>query len=398
MKVKQIYELVNNATSQILGEETILNEDLSNLVDIGKEIFNGSQSNNVDNYVKSLVDHIGKVVFVDRKYSASVPSVLMDAWEFGSVLEKISADIPEATENDTWKLEDKKSYDVNVFYQPKVDVKFFNSKVTFEVPISFTEIQVKESFNNAEQMNGFLTMILNAVEKSMTVKIDSLITRTINSMIGNTIYESSDKSSAEVSDISTINSARVVNLKKLWTDLGGEDTDIAHLMKNKDFLLFAGKTINTYVDRIGKISTLFNIGGKERFTTRDKLHIVMLSDFINSYGVYASAETYNNELVALPKAETVPYWQGSGETYSLDDITTIDVKVNSPSAVGGIATVKAKGVIGVMFDHDSLGVANLNRRVTSNYNPKAEFFTNWYKMDGGYFTDLNENFVVFTIA
>ena len=32
------------------------------------------------------------------------------------------------------------------------------------------------------------------------------------------------------------------------------------------------------------------------------------------------------------------------------------------------------------------------------YNPKAEFFTNWYKVDTGYWNDLNENFVVFYAA
>ena len=51
-----------------------------------------------------------------------------------------------------------------------------------------------------------------------------------------------------------------------------------------------------------------------------------------------------------------------------------------------------------MFDRDALGVTNLDRRVTTNYNPKAEFYTNWYKMDAGYFNDTNENFVVFFVA
>ena len=135
MKVNQIYELMNSVTGEVLGEEAVVNEDLSNVVDIGTALFNASA---IDAYVKSLVNHIGKVIFVNRPYSGSVPSVLMDGWEFGSVLEKISADIPEATENESWELENGASYEQDIFYKPSVTAKFFNSKVTFEIPMSFT--------------------------------------------------------------------------------------------------------------------------------------------------------------------------------------------------------------------------------------------------------------------
>ena len=51
-----------------------------------------------------------------------------------------------------------------------------------------------------------------------------------------------------------------------------------------------------------------------------------------------------------------------------------------------------------MFDRDAIGVSNLDRRVTTNYNPRAEFYTNFYKFDAGYYSDLSENFVVFFVG
>ena len=96
MKITQLHDIVNTATQEVLGNETIVESDLSNIVDIGKEIIN---TDNVDNYVKKLVNHIGKVTFVNRLYSGGAPSVLMDSWEYGSILEKVSADLPEASEN-----------------------------------------------------------------------------------------------------------------------------------------------------------------------------------------------------------------------------------------------------------------------------------------------------------
>ena len=384
MKVSQIYELVNSVQREILGEESILNEDLSNIVDIGTALFNASA---IDAYVKSLVNHIGKVIFVNRPYSGSVPSVLMDGWEFGSVCEKISADIPEATENESWDLENGASYDTNIFYKPSVTAKFFNSKVTFEVPMSFTEKQVKQSFSSAEQLNGFLSMLYNAVDKSMTIKIDSLVMRTINNMIAETIYADYQGAST-----STKSGVRAVNLLKLYNDKFSTSLTAEAAVTNPEFVRFASYTLGLYSDRLSKISTLFNVEGKARFTSADYLHVVLLSDFAKAADAYLQSDTYHNEFTKLPNAETVPYWQASGTGYDFESVSKIDIKTASNN------TVSQTGILGIMFDRDALGVTNLDRRVTTNYNPKAEFYTNWYKFDAGYFNDLSENFVVFFVA
>ncbi len=394
MDVKQIYSLVNTVSGEVLGNTELVHEDLTGLVDLGNEVFN---QNAVDNYVKSLVNHIGKVVFVNRPYSGKVPSVLMDAWEFGSVLEKISADVPNAEENDTWNLQDGKEYKQDVFHKPTVTAKFFNSKVTFEVPVSITERQVKESFSSAEQMNGFLSMIYSAVDKSMTIKTDALIMRTINNMIAETL--DADKtafgfvpSTHETVDYSTASTVRCVNLLNLYNDKTGAHLTAAAAITTPDFIRFAAYVMGLYSDRLQTISTLFNVGGKERFTPKDILHTVLLSDFAAAAKAYLYADTFNSENVLLPKAETVASWQATGKNYAFENTSKIDVK----SASG--ANISVSGVLGVMFDRDALGVTNLDKRVTTNYNAKAEFFNNYFKFDAGYFNDTNENFVVFFVA
>lgn len=392
MKVNQIYELMNGVTSEILGKTELIKEDLSNVVDVGTEIFNGTD---VDNYVKSLVNHIGKVVFVNRPYSGNVPSVIMDSWEFGSVLEKIQADIPQAQENESWELTDGESYDTNVFYKPSVSAKFFNKKVTFEVAMSFTELQVRESFSSANQLNGFLSMLYNSVEKSMTVKIDSLVMRTINNMIGETIYNDL-YDSTEKKVIYANTGVKAVNLLKMFNTKFTKELTQEQAITDSDFLKFASYTMQLYVDRLSKMSTLFNVGGKERFTPNEMLKIVLLSEFKASAISYLQADTYNDELVALPNAETVPYWQGSGLDYNFTDTSKINVALSKEGTT--VREISTSGIIGVMFDRDSLGVTNLDRRVTTNYNAKAEFYNNYYKFDSGYFNDLNENFIVFFMA
>lgn len=384
MTIAQIYALMNSVTSEILGDSAVISEDLSNVVDIGTEIFN---ANAVDNYVRSLVNHIGRVIFVNRPYSGNVPSVLMDGWEYGSVLEKITADLPEATENESWELTDGASYDPNVFYKPSVSAKFFNKRVTFEIPMSFTERQVKESFSNATQLNGFLSMLYNAVDKAMTIKVDALVMRTINNMIGETIY--ADYSGASLASKSGV---KAINLLYLYNQRYSKSLTASNALTDPDFIRFASYEMGVMSSRLSKISTLFNIGGKDRFTPSDMLHVVMLADFRKSANVFLQSDVFHEQFTALPNSEEVPFWQGSGQSYAFSDITNVKITTASNHSVD------ATGILCVMFDRDALGVTNLDRRVTTNYNPKAEFYNNWYKFDAGYFNDTNENFIVFFVA
>ena len=396
MTVNQIYTLMNTVTGEILGKSDIVAEALSNVVDIGKELFSNTD---VDNYVKSLVNHIGKVIFVNRPYAGNVPSMIMDSWEFGSVLEKIQADMPAATENKSWELTAGQSYDPNVFYQPKVSAKFFNSRVTFEVPMSFTEKQVKDSFSSAAQLNGFVSMIYNAVDKAMTVKIDALIMRTIDNMIGQTLH--AEFPSVSNGDYSKVSGIKAVNLLKLFNDhRKAQGIDLAltaeEAITDPDFIRFASYTMGVTADRMTKMSTLFNVGKKERFTPADALRVVMLSDFQKAAKTYLYSDTRHSELVTLPDAETVPYWQGSGQNYSFANVS--DIHVNIADGSGHTVEINASGILAVMYDKDAMGVCNSDRRVTTNYNAKAEFYNNFYKYDASYFNDLNENFVVFFVA
>ena len=379
MKVTQLKDIVNNVTSEVLGKENVLAEDLSNLVDVGNEIID---SENVDNYVKKLIDRIGKVIFVNRLYAGGVPSVLMDSWEFGSIVEKISADMPDAEENDSWQLQDGQTYSQDTFYQPKVSAKFFNSKVTFDVKLSFTTEQVKESFASVNELNAFLSMLETGVKNSMTVKLDGLIMRTINNFTGQIINSGQ--------------AMQKVNLLADYNTATGQTLKANKALLDKDFLKYASLVIKKYQARITKMSTLFNQGGKARFTNINDLHTVLLSDFADSAEVYLMSDTYHNDTVSLPQHETVPYWQGSGKNYDFNSISSIDVKINAGNKTA--KEIKQTGIVGVMFDTNALGVSNLNQRTTTAYNARAEFYTNFYKMDAGYFNDLNENFVVFYIA
>lgn len=389
MEVSQIYALVNKATNETLGKDDIVAEDLSNLVDVGTAIMN---ANSIDRYVRSLVDHIGKVEFGgNRSYQGIAPKVLRSGWEYGAIREKIHAQLPQATENESWELQDGTSYDPNIFYKPEVAAKFFSKKTTWEIPLSFTEMQVRGSFSSASQMNGFLSMLHTSVENSKTIKTSDMIMRTINNAIAETFYNLNSGGTY------TSGGVRCVNLLADYNARYNKNLTLAQCTTDPNFIRYSAYVMALYKSRLTHMSTQFNIGGQPRFTPASNLHTILLSEFAEASNVFLQSDTFHENFVKFPEAETVPFWQASNNTagnaapFAISTTSKIIVKPSSTPTT----TVTADGILGVMFDTEALGVCNENQRVTTNYNPKAEFFTNWYKVDTSYFNDMNENFVVF---
>lgn len=384
MEVKQIYEIMNSVTQEMLGDSIIVAEDLSNIVELGQQF---ESVVGLDNYVKKLPDHVGRVVFVDRKYEGRAPQVLMDSWEYGSIIEKIATRIPEAVENEDWELTDGQSYDPNVFHAPDVYGEFWNKRTTFEIDMSVTRKQVKSSFDNVTQLNAFLSMILNAIETSLTVKLDGLIMRTINNMIGETLYN--EIPSGVYSNTSGV---KAVNLLYLYNTRFSQSLTAANATSSPDFIRFSAFVMKNYIDRLKVLSNLFNVGGESRFTPASKLHVAMHSEFKNGADIFLQSDTFHNEYTALPNADSVPFWQGSGTDYSFSSTSAVKIKTASGH------DIDASGVLAVMFDRDALGVSNLDREVRTHYNEKADFWNYFYKAFAGYFNDTNENFIVFYVA
>ena len=386
MEIKQTYNFVNDAQREAIGESVLLAEDLSNIVDVGKAVLSSSDSK--DKFINALVNRIGREIFVNRKYEGFAPKLIRDAWTYGSIKMKVSGRLKEATENETWQLQDGTSYDPNVFYGSDVVVKFYNKRTTYEVPISIGEVQLEQSFTNATSMSAFIDMLFNDVETSMTIKNDEVLLRTINNMIIETIHDDFGANA-----LSSMSGVKAINLLYEYnTNVnGGTPLTKDNCLYDKEFLAYATNRIALTLGRLKRASKLFNVGGEVRFTPKDRLYVVMLDDLKSKADTYLSSSTFHNELVALPNADTTPYWQGSGQNYEFS--ATSHIKATSTEG----NSLDAYGILACAFDMDALGVSNEKKRVTSNYNGKAEFFNYWHKMDAEYWNDFNENFVVFFV-
>ena len=383
MKIQDIATLVNSITKEITGDIALLQEDLSNVVEVGTSIENAG---GLDNYVKALPNVIGRMIFVNRTYRGSAPSVLRDGWEFGSILAKVHSKMPEAQQDEAWALQNGASYDMDIFTKPDVFAKFYNGATAFEIPLSVTEMQVKESFHSATELNAFLSMLFNEIEKSMTVKTDEMIMRTINNFAAETIYDGVGTTYGNTS-------VRAINLLKLYNTQFSQSLTAANCLFDKAFIRFAILKIKEPRGYLRKINTVFNMGGAERFTPNDMLHTVFLDklDAAARVYLYDAEGQFRTDDLSFGEYETVPYWQGCGQDFAFDKVSEIKVKTADGHEVD------VTGVLGIMFDRDAIMVCNEQPRTRSHFNEKGEFWNYWYKWKCSYYNDFNEQCVVFFV-
>lgn len=378
MEVKQIYNEVNEAQKEVLGESAIVTEDLSNIVDVGNSLEN--LESGYEKFYHALANRIGRMLFVNRPYSAKYRKLFRESWEFGTILGKVQAELLEAQEDPSWQIVNGASYDPFIINLPVVSAKFYNMMDAFQIPLTTPIDQVKQSFKSRDEMVRFYSMLETTINNSLELKLEILASRCVNNYIAVT-YNGAG--------------ARVINLVSEWNALAGTSLTASSALVDTAFLRYAVARILEIKAFMGNYSTLYNIGGKARFTPADRLHFEVYSTFANRCKTHLSSTTYHEELVKLPLYEEIPAWQGSGLTGSDSDRMKIDVTAVDDTKTE--VSVSATNVVGVMFDHDGCGVLQPDRKVTAIYNPNADVTNQFFKCRSRYFNDFNENCVVFTL-
>lgn len=395
MEVKQISALLNDVFKEVTGQlvpqqdgddelppVAIIQEDLSDIVTVGTTVMNASWK---DNFCKALIDRIGREVYVSRAYRGYAPNVYRDSWEYGSIMTKVRCKMFEAEDNPAWSLQKGQSVDQFVYTPPEVSQRFFNSKTSWEIDCSFTDVQLQESFRSAEEMNRFISMIETTINNSKTIYKDSLVMRTINNFIGEKLYSNNG----------------VIDLLAGYNETLESPITAAQAMRSKEFFRYAALQIKLFLKRFAAPSTNFNEQSGEfeivTFTPEEYSHLILHDDLAQAIEVYLQSDTYHDDLVKLTKFETVPFWQIQGDKYQFANTSRIDVKLASSTSTT-TKTVNRNYILGILFDRDALGVLCDRSRVNSSYNAKGEYYNNFYKEDCEYFNSLEENALVFVLG
>lgn len=377
--VTQVYTLVNNVAKMALGQDAISVCDVSSLVALGDTVL--SSDKNTDVFMNTLVDRIGRTVFSVRNYTASYPDVVKHPFEFGCIVQKIYVDLPESKVNNAWEI--GKSDYVPTYapvVKPTVKQKLFNGISTWEIDITIPDDILKTAFTNATAMAVMVQAIFTAIDNKMELDLENMVNLTRASFIARKIKGGKP--------------CGAINLLTEYNTETNASLTVSSCLRNPDFLKWASMNISLWLNRMSRMSTLFNEESYKRHTPKDDLVFTVLDNFASATSAFLESDTYHNELVKLPRYNTVPYWQGSGVDYDFESVSKIDVKLNATDETSTSYT----GVIAVAYDYEALGVTLNNKRETTERNNKDEY-TNYYKKANmGYFNDMSENGIVFYIA
>lgn len=401
MKVNQVSSLLNDLNDAMVGSDVVFSDDLSNIVDAGVAVLDftaNANGNNYDNYIKGIIDRVGKTINVDRIYTSQAPNLLKDSWEFGSILMKTRIELMDAVNNSTWQLGEiangtglsndadaggtpitPSRLDPFVLNKPTAKAKFYNKRITYEVPITIAEYQLKEAFTSAAAMMRFISTIENRIRTKKVLCTDALIMATLRNLMGNKIA-----------------TGKAINILPLYNATITTPITASDFWTNPDAIRFANKTVALYKKYMAAASTLYNEGNYVTYTPADRMKAVFLAEYVKDAEVYLYSDTFHNEFDKLEGYAEVGYWQGSGTDNSLSSRSTIMgtfINNNEQTVNGGI-----DGVIASLFDEEAAAVCCENDRVTSIYNPRAEYTNYFYKWDALYLNDLEENCVVFYVS
>lgn len=388
MKVNQIASILNEVYAEIIGESALVAEDLSNIVDVGRQITATTQwADNFDNYVGKIIDKVGQTIFATKNYEKRSLGLWKSGSEYGSILEKIRVDVGDYTDNAAWQLTDSPAptfTDLFEFVPATVSAKYFNMYTTFKLKISIPEYQVRSAFNSASEMSRFFDRIFVRVETKMNLAMENLEKRVVAGLVAEKIKSNNN----------------VINLLADYkTESGNTTLTAATAMMDKDFLAFASKQIGVYRGLLREETMLFNDDGYVTHTNDDELHILMLTDFAKSLENTLYANTFHEQYLKVEGFREVGYWQGIGTSAAYNDRSSINViPPSGGTGTGGDEPVVQSGIVCVMFDDQAAMVYNEMPTVRALPNPDGDFTNYWYKFKAGYFCDTGENAIVFVVA
>lgn len=346
MPAAQIYSIVNDIAGNIgyTGSKVI---DISSFVKFGQDVL--SDTLLTESVYNKIIDRIGKTVIAIDEAEDEGRGIVVDAFEYGSILQKLSFQLQAAETSSEWDPAHPESpYDETA--KDGIIQKFFEQYIpAFSYKdVSHTD-QLKEAFVSPQALQGFLDALYTRMYNAYKLAKQGLSDAAIAGIMV-AIYD--DCAPTGGGHTQNVNAARRVRhlLTEYNTNINtGTALTDATSMQNADYLDWVRKQILIDRKNIAKMNKLYNDGSVERRTKEEDIHLDLSIRLTSSYAKYWG-DTYNEEYVKLPKHNEIVNW---GIATAPE---TVKVTLDSSDTTG---TTIAK-ILGFMYDKDAV-VATLDK-------------------------------------
>ena len=386
--IKQIANIVNDAVADALGENASATQlNTTDLVSLGKAI---EDYDVYEGFFKSLANRIVRTVYFVRNYETDDRHILRDEHEYGAFVQKVYYEMPDAVDNPTYNYDAQTGnfsqlspYDVNTTVG--VSALVYGDQGTWSIEIIRPVEQIKTAFLSDAAMLSFIDGIYVYVDNAFKKELEVTISMAANTGIANA--HANGLSRNLLAEYNTAHPSATITT--------------ATALQNLDFLKFATMEIMRTIDNMKKFSTVFNVMGYETFTPSDKMVVEMLSHFARACDMYLQADTFHNDLVALPNYDKVAFWQTSGDNFDFADTSSINIKNTGITGTEHDVTggeVEMTGVIAFIHDIEYVAAYFGERHAWELFNPRSDVIIHGEKARKGFAVDSHANGVVFYIA
>jgi len=375
METNQIYELVNDVAQQTMGSTAIKAVDASTLVTLGSQVM--TSGTNVENFLNTLVQRIGRTIISYRKYTNNFAGIVMDDFQWGAIIQKIKVQMPKMVEDESYELTDGDSIDMYTIAKPKAKQKFFYKRTPYMCYVTIQEFQLKEAFLSAGAMGSFLSAVYGEVQNYLDLALENLGRVTVANFI------------AQIAGTS-----QEIKLVSMYNEIKGTTLTATKAMYDEDFLRFAVGRMNTYKRYLTGMTTIYNAEGETRHTPAAYQKLALLTDFRTACETQVQWAAFHEDYVKNPNADIyVNYWQAL-QTPDEINLTVQDGDDTNTAT----KDVTLSNIVGFIFDRDALGTFRKEEAVlTTPMNAKGRYTNTFWHENQMWFNDLSENALVFTL-
>jgi len=374
MPAKQIYQTVNTIAGN-LGYTGNTVVDVTTFTAFAADAL--SDSLKTESVYAELYDLIGKTVIAIDEAEEEDRNIVVDAFEYGSIVQKISFAAQASQSSSEWDIAHPEN-PYAVTRKEGIIQKLFEQNIpTFSwEDVSYAD-QLKEAFRGPESLAGFTDALYTRMRNAYKIAKLGLADAAVGGLMA-LVYNDCTAVTPGA------NAGRRLRhlLTEYNTKFGTELTDDTSL-QNTNYLEWVRKQIIIDQKNINKLTKLYNDGTVERRTKETDLNLDLSIRLTSSYAKFWG-DTFNEQYVQLPKHNEIVNW---GIATAPE---TVKVSVN-----GGTSTTTISKILGFMYDRDAV-VATMDRsRFVSIYDQWND--RNVFKLTANrrYIADPSENTIIY---
>ncbi len=396
--ISQVSTVLASLYKQVTGLAVSAPLDLSGFISTATTVLNLG----MDKVHNALWNMIGETIIAVRPYRGKFADMEFQTTTWGIVDRKVSYLSRLPADNAAWKYPvtydstqtvpsgDGLSVDMYKINKDKVVQTAFYGRETYAYTRTRFLNQLETAFRGPEEMTRFLSGAVTSLDNDRELWKESMRRGMLINAIGSLAHE--NQTGRVVHLLTEYNAETGLNLtsttvrqpanfdpfcKWVYARMG----DIKAVMEQDNIC---------YTTQFSSFPSGF---GVLRHTSNENLRIKMSAPYINRMRAGVLSNTYNPELLSLDGVEPVAYWQSPNAKEEVQVIPCYTGQ--SGQQVTADSAVTVSNIVGMMYDRDFLGCANIRSRVyTTQFNTEGEYWNDSYKEDYKTRFDMTEKAVL----